>query len=122
VGDSRVCRCATAGVCIIKGQEYLSQVLDRLESEHQEQVLLEDAHESLGDAVALGLAYIGRRILDPSKDISLWKSSEMNWLPGSWRRVRPAAMSLTNAPKLRRTPVDRIQPLSAWMPTSSREQ
>ena len=42
----------------------MAQILDGLKSPHPEQVFLEDAHEPLGDAVALGFAHVGRRVLD----------------------------------------------------------
>jgi len=54
-----------AGVVgFLEGLEALPQFLDGLEVPHPEQVFLEDAHETLGDAVALGLAHVGRRVLD----------------------------------------------------------
>jgi len=60
-------------VGVLEGQERQPEFLDRVEAANPEKIFLEDADKALGDAVALRLPHVRRRILHPQEPDFLLK-------------------------------------------------
>ena len=56
-----------AVVGFLEGQKRQPEFLDGLEAANPEKIFLEDTDKAFGDAVALRLAHVGRRVLDAEK-------------------------------------------------------
>jgi hypothetical protein len=116
-------------VGVLEDEEREAELLDGVEAAHPEQVLLERADEALDAAVASGSRTKAGELAMPRKASSRWSSSATNWLPWSWRSLRPPATPSPKAPQQARTAwrsgssaSKRVARRAAWMPTHSVEQ
>ncbi len=70
-----------AVVALLEGEQGLTQLLDRGEVLHPEELFFQGAEEALAQPLPSGSRTKARLLVMPSNRSSAWKRWLMNWLP-----------------------------------------